>query len=297
MRTRRVTMKLEIKNYPLNDIEVGETRRFDHIDCPAGEDTRSRLYLTRPVADPTKVIGYCHNCATSGVHSGTSFEVYRHQAHKNITTTNPHKQVETLIPPEHMESNLGLWTVNARVWAVNNSLTQTDVDRWNIEQDPSTGRVYIPRYSEQGELVGYQLRNVEKNRQSKYLTVTRKDDAGYSAVCDMNLDYDYCVIVEDTVSAIHIYNAFHHAKRNVKTLVNHGTRTNLSLIAAIPPEAEVVVWLDNDSEAVIKAAETYIRTITLVGKNKTVRGELMMSDPKHWCWEDIEEAITGETHG
>ena len=76
-------MMLDLQHYQqmIDDLEPGETVRYNHTDCPAGEDTRRRLYLTRPHADPTWVLGYCHNCQDSARSGGKKYEQYRNKRH------------------------------------------------------------------------------------------------------------------------------------------------------------------------------------------------------------------------
>lgn len=50
----------------LDTLLPGSTQRINHSDCPAGEDTKKRLYLTVPDADPNIILCYCHNCSRGG---------------------------------------------------------------------------------------------------------------------------------------------------------------------------------------------------------------------------------------
>lgn len=43
-----------------------QTGRCNHEGCPAGEDTRQRMYFTRKTIPENLVVWYCHNCTEGG---------------------------------------------------------------------------------------------------------------------------------------------------------------------------------------------------------------------------------------
>ena len=60
---------MQAKNLFLKWVErlaPGQTTRCNHEGCPAGEDTRGRLYFSRKVNPDKMVVWYCHNCAAGG---------------------------------------------------------------------------------------------------------------------------------------------------------------------------------------------------------------------------------------
>ena len=56
---------------------------------------------------------------------------------------------------------------------------------------------------------------------------------------------------------------------------------------------EVVVWLDNDNDHVIKQAKTMERTIALYNEGIIVR-RTTVSDPKHFTNEEIRRVSDGQ---
>ena len=46
-----------------DELKLGQQKNFNHIDCPAGTDTRGRLYVKRVSGG---ILGYCHNCQEAG---------------------------------------------------------------------------------------------------------------------------------------------------------------------------------------------------------------------------------------
>lgn len=50
----------------IKGLAEGQQIHVNHINCPAGSDTKKRLYLKR-AKDGAVVLGYCHHCSTKGV--------------------------------------------------------------------------------------------------------------------------------------------------------------------------------------------------------------------------------------
>lgn len=290
-------MSISLQDYRtlVDELKPGETMRVDHNGCDAGEDTRRRLYLTRVMADPTKVIGYCHNCAEGGIISDGTYQPYRDKRHNHPFTTQIQKTVvQDLQPPQHMLPRLSTWPVYAQAWAMKNKLTPPMLASYGIEYDPTSDRVYLPRYRAVDtraktaivkELRGYQLRLCE-GKGSKYITVVGQDDKGYtiiSATPQLSTDL---VIVEDYVSGIHIAEAFKNTQP-LDILVNYGVKINALAVAEAAKYDNVVIWLDNDSHHVISQAKHYARTIELYSGREVALVDADRSDPKHYDGDKI----------
>jgi len=274
----QINMKLH--QQVIDDLCPGETVRVNHTDCPSGEDTRRRLYLTRQHGEASKVLGYCHNCSNSGVMS-KGYEAFRDQLHtKKSASTQVSSKV---VPPSYLITKLSDFTIHGRSWAITNKVTQAMLDDYRIAMT-GEGKVYIPRYDEQGFFTGYQLRNVTPNtREPKYTTILSDRDRGYSFVhSNVNHPASNFVITEDTLSAIHVVEAFKKQGRtNVAALANHGVRTNIQLLELCIGYS-TVVWLDNDSPSVINAADKMARTLQLMSDGAVDVVDKQYSDPKHY---------------
>ncbi len=287
------------------DIDPGETLRVNHQGCEAGVDTRRRLYITRPMSDPTKLIGYCHNCQTGGVLRTGKHMNYRHTQHK--TPMGPTiLKMEDLAAPKHMIEDMMLWPTHAIAWALKGKLTPQLCRDYNILFDPSSNRVYLPRYKScaasaplGGELRGYQLRNTDPGLNvPKYLTVVADDDRGYTILYGKvvsTVEATIIVLVEDLLSGISVVEAFERTQRTVHAIVNYGTKVNLEAVHHCSRYNNTVVWLDNDSDHVKTQARLMARTIQLLHPAAQVVSELRETDPKHSDYITIRKIVLDAT--
>jgi hypothetical protein len=270
-------INMKLHDQTIEDLAPGETTRVNHTDCSAGEDTRRRLYLTRQLGEASKTLGYCHNCGYSGVYS-KGFDQYRDRLHQPRSSSIQVSDKVTPVP--NLIIQLGDFTTFGRAWAIANKITQGMLDEWNIAMTPE-GKVYIPRYNENSFFTGYQLRNVAPaTKQPKYTTVLSNRDRGYSYFGEK--DATNFVIVEDSLSAIHVLEAYRKlGTTNVAAIANHGVRTNVQLLELCLGHS-TVVWLDNDSPSVINAASSMARTLQLMSDGDVELVDIKYSDPKHY---------------
>ena len=291
---------IDLKQYQaeIDDIEVGDTARVNHELCTAGEDTRRRLYITRPHASPDRVIAYCHNCQESGVLStgDNTYIKYRDDRHSSQVAQSIVKDEEEIELPTGLVYQLSDWTQASKAWAYKAKLNTPWVAKYEIGEDPSTGRVCLPQWrvatpKHRWHLDGYQLRKTDPNvRGPKYLTVRKKDTPRYSELMDLAYDHTCAVIVEDLVSGIHVIEAMEGLAR---VYVNYGVDVDTdTLEAALSGNRPVVVWLDNDSDHVNNQAEMMARTLSLIG-NQPVKIIRVYSDPKHQDYEFIRRIVNG----
>ena len=286
------------------DLEVGETTRVNHDDCSAGVDERRRLYITRPLSNPSFLVWYCHNCQQGGRTGDGEYQDYRDERHKPTTSAIKQVSTELELPQNTLPvSDWSNWPSYAKAWAMQNSLHYLpDI---GIAFDPDSDRVVLPRWDEvhiksngttdldDSVLIGYQLRNVNGRSQAKYLTAERDVAIGQytrliPSVEEVN---DYAVIVEDLVSGLHIAKAscdprYKGGKKPV-VYVNYGVKINPTLMYTLAAYDYVTVWLDNDSKHVERQANQMIRTIGLYNPNINLAQVRTCEDPKHYCAEEI----------
>ena len=270
----------------MDDIDPGQTIRINHTDCEAGEDTRQRLYLTRTHADATVVVGYCHNCQQGGKHSDKSWSAYRNEKHGVVNSTPTIR--DNVSEPDGLVGKLVDWPTDAKAWALSRRITQEHADKYGIAYDPSSDRVYLPKYSEDA-LEGYQLRAIHPWQRPKYLTASTIDAKPYTYIPNTESEENWAIIVEDLVSAIHVHDAATEAYSNKPGVyVLHGVKVDPMLMHKIANLYKwATIWLDNDNVHVIKQAELMERTIRLYSSDITVRTIKEESDPKHYNEEQI----------
>lgn len=276
----------------IEDMSPGETIRLNHEDCEAGTDSRRRLYVTRTMADPSHVMAYCHNCQDSGhTNLGESYRISRH-----MSTGYPHPEQSVcneITEPKGLLDQIRDWPTYAQAWAYSRRLAQVDTHKYGIKFDPSSDRVYLPRYEhiqmggDKGELIGYQLRNVASHnkRQAKYLTVSKDGAHSWSFIQNgsgYERDANYCVLVEDLVSAIHIMRSVKGVLPDV--FVMHGTKVDPVLMHNVAQMYDyATVWLDNDNDHVLKTAEVIRRTIAMYSdKINVCKVDQPYTDPKNY---------------
>lgn len=277
----------------IDALKRGETARVNHRDCKAGQDTRRRLYLTRPAGSPNVVLGFCHNCQTPGIRR-VGNNVYRDDF-ENSAFPIPKlpKAGANFEIPSGMVPCGDDWPTDAHAWRLHCGLSRTACLKAQIQYDPNTHRVYLPQYDtmidEQatGELIGYQLRNLGEHG-AKYLSVVRDTDNPVSTLCVGIPHRDWkgdCVkigvVVEDLASGLAIIRASKRCTNGwiPSVTVNYGTKVNPD---ALHKNADIdigLVWLDNDSASIIEQAEK-IGQVWRMLADVPIDIEHVMPDPK-----------------
>ena len=281
----------------MEGISPGQTIRVNHDECEAGADSRQRLYLTRTHADEARVIAYCHNCQQGGYWLDDEFRPYRDGKH-NLNTPVELTTTDTLEEPKGLIEHRNLWPTAAKAWAYSRKLHSDTLSWWGIKYDPSTDRIYIPRWdvldrkgTNQPTLIGYQLRKIHDYQQPKYITAQKQDAQGWTFVYPKQTSCDYVIIVEDLVSAAHIINATEQEGEGANlpgVYINYGTKVDPVLMYKMAINSgNAVVWLDNDNAHVINQAKMMERTIKMYNDRIKVGRVVRHSDPKHYDPESI----------
>ena len=273
---------------------IGETTRRNHADCPAGIDTRKRLYITRPANTPDMVLVYCHNCQ-----QGTAFNIkelggFATSSFRTITSRDVkgEKPIHFSVP-KSLTTDKDLWPVEARAWAYKRGLDQKVTTYSGIAYAATEHAIYLPMHREQtlcpgwtwaGATLGYQLRLLNENAGSKYLTsLFSKHAQVYTKLSwHKNEEPDICILVEDFVSGVKLINtlARTHPHLTVQALVNYGVQVKLEALAGTNAKINVV-WLDNDNEHVRIQADTIVRTWNMLSPSPVVKVEVPDLDPKY----------------
>ena len=276
-------------------IERGQTVRVNHTDCEAGEDTRRRLYLTRPDAAPTKVLAYCHNCGTGNCFGDGGVEYRTHEcdaSHLELPSN------EEFNEPANVEYDHTYWPSEAIEWKIRKNVSTETIRQGWIGYDTDHHSIYLPiweamelrpgAHTVRSKYLGYQLRGLNKHK-PKYLTAKRSPELSLATTIFPPISPDLpmtCVIVEDYLSGLKV------AQAGYRAYVNFGTSIDIkSLNLHLSGDLNnVVVWLDNDSEYIKDQAETMARTVALITGANT-RTILHATDPKHYNRELIGDYV------
>jgi hypothetical protein len=255
------------------------TVRHNHDHCPAGVDTKRRLYVTRK--ENGSVVAYCHNCGNSGasIHRRTHF---RRDIHSNSVASVGGE----IKMPLNIETDMSKWPIEARTWVLKAKGTLTNLQEYALAYDLDTKRVIIPKFNLDNELVMYQSRNVGLDDGPKYMTVKQGEADIYSPV-QLTDDADTTLVIcEDMMSAIKLVeigtvDALPLFSSNVKfdKLLTHVLGYDI-----------IIVWLDNDGVEIERHRDSLARNCRALGKNVHVVTE--WSDPKKCSNRIIVDTIT-----
>lgn len=283
----------------LDDLEPGDTVRINHTTCEAGEDTRKRLYFSRPVGSGDRVLGYCHNCQKGGsfyAEGDYRIDFSTHFHAEDVSSTDEFK-----IPK--MEVIKSEWPREAKQWLYQYGISDA-ISTWaEIAYIPATHRMYLPIYEHMkltdheatiSYYKGYQTRRLwTKGKRPKYDTslidAHQTMDTIMEYTPDDTIFGDYkSVIVEDFLSGLRILQFAKENDFSVEILVNYGTKINVEAIAKL--SGEIFVWFDNDNAHVCNQASKLARTASLITK-KPVQTILEVSDPKAQSYETIGDKL------
>lgn len=251
------------------------TRRLDHRACPAGTDTRRRLYITRK--ENGDVVAYCHNCGLGGIHrGGTSFR-------PPVLPEVEDESKEGSLDMSRFENNTYYWPKEMRMWLVNMRISLTTAQKYGITYDPESNRVVIPKVSADGELVQYQTRRLVADGSPKYMTRKVKSKFIHDPI-GPGISRT-CVIVEDMISAIRL------SELDIDAVpLFTSTMTDETYLTLVEKYDRLLVWLDNDSVIVDRHAQDMVKKLNAMGATS---GMVMhQTDPKHYSDESLQLAVS-----
>lgn len=233
MKLCQQTVKLIRANTPLN---INEQVNINHEHCPAGNDTKRRLYIRRTI---DSVLAYCHHCGGHSVLKNntrlTTSQIKERLINKYKAPTND----EVLLPAD-ITYEQSEWPVAERTF-IKQWFDWPDVMAYAIGYSPSLGRVIFP-YFQTGKCVFWQGRDVPQRTGLKWLTASsaQKPLGVYWPPMVSNT----IVIVEDVISALHLSNSC-----GVNAMCLYGTSMGdhqLEWLVEAGCFSTVIVWLDND---------------------------------------------------
>ncbi len=223
---------------------VGQQVHVNHTSCPAGTDTRRRLYIKR---EHDKVLAYCHNCnghyvrSERGVRSVALIERLLAKEVESPTA----KEVQL---PHDIDYNPATWPAAATAWLYGHRFDNRMIQDYSLGYSPSWGRVVLPVF-ESGKCIFWQGRRIEGDG-PKYISVRSAKKPLFMA-CDPRIPVGTAVVVEDMLSAIRVAESL-PGRMGVALLGTHEPSQLTELLNSYKAE-RVLVWLDDDEPGRMKA--------------------------------------------
>lgn len=182
----------------------------------------------------------------------------------------------TATPPVPVVTDLQEWTQPARLWLYRAGISPKDIARLGIYFHPPSKRVVLP-VVQQGEVVYWTARAVEKGQQPKYLNPRVSAD-----VIPAYGTGDVVVLTEDILSAIKV-------GKVTEAWSLLGTKCKPCIVmAAVQSGKPCVVWLDGDDAGRHGASKT-VRALRAAGVS-TVRIN-SERDPKTYSTKEIRSMV------
>ena len=249
-------------------LEENETVRINHDGCPAGTDTRRRLYITKK---PQVILGYCHNCQQSAAQYIAAKDRFKPLAKDDSTYQTIDTGVEFKYPfSEEIDAHS---PADVTVWRQTNGLTIQDCNDWEIMYVPEEHAIRTPIVTTIGTQNGYQLRPLS-NGGAKYITHLIDETVPMGGFLHLSSNIARrVVIVEDYISATKIASCGYFA------VCNYGVQVKPEILSQLPDEEDVSIWLDNDSNHVKKKAKDMQAICQLLGyETRLITKD---AEPKH----------------
>jgi len=224
----------------------------NHEDCPAGVDTKARLYIKRA---PDGVMFYCHHCGSKGYYR-LKDRLYRVSEVVTIEGASKEPDYGMLLDDlnvDKYERPMDEWSPAARLWWASYGFTEDDARYFGVQFYAERLWLYAANKLYQGRsFVGL----------PKYLTLGNKNQLCYFR----HTVEPTFTIVEDLLSMYKVYKS----GGNVICLL--GTSMNDVVKSYVAEQAtKVVLWLDDDTAGWNAATSIYTQLHGLVPDVRTIK--------------------------
>jgi len=211
----------------------GDQIHVNHIGCPAGTDTKRRLYIKRTHEG---LVAYCHHCNEAGFASDHGSRLSTWLTKEKETSTAYNKTpVLTWISP------------TGSMWLYKYNILPNNMYFNGVSGDPF--QVALTLRSPSGENIGVQIRNLKEKATPKYITTyTHEHNKGESTW--FTTGGSTLFITEDYLSAYRIY-----CDTGINSMaLLRTTVTDKTLLQIYDLNFDnIFIWLDPD-EAGVKGA-------------------------------------------
>lgn len=278
----------EMKHYADKyDVEEGEQIHVNHEDCPAGQDTKQRLYIKG--VENGKQLYYCHHCGQRGSLTTRPYSTAQSAAAASRPVSAGSKHGGARIPRD-AETDINQWPAEARLWIKQYGITAQEVKDNGIFYSPSVGRVGLPVWGRSG--VSYiSYRKVHRTDDGpKYLGYGKSVGGVVAAVSSSGgrtCEPTTIIIVEDKLSAI-------KCARVCDAMCLNGTYLDdAALLEIVRKYSNIYIFLDNDNRQVKLEQIRMKRVLEQYGKNVCVIKS--KQQPKELTEHEIVQLLTAHS--
>lgn len=269
-----IDRKLIVANAPSN---MGEQFHVNHVGCPAGEDTKKRLYIKKTAGG---LLAYCHHCSEHGFIKDKSVDGDR------LASWLRGKRVDV---PEISVDKPGFagapLSVQGKRWLWTYNCDDTDTVFGGVHDHPN--QVTLQLRNPDGKLIGWQVRNLNPLTKPKYLTqfmsgIERGDASWFIG------DKNTLVITEDYLSAYRVNKAT--ALTSVALLKTSISDKTLQQISLIKPSF-IYIWLDPDAAGIKGTHEAMDKLKFFLTDDTTLVAVGVDMEPKECSSETLKETL------
>lgn len=265
------------------DIKINEQIHVNHDKCPAGTDTRKRLYIKK--VGTTAYIGHCFNCGLSGYHFGKNTRRAedllgrREPQYKKVASTTSTTGSSDF--PLHVKEYL------AKYYVTHEEAVETLKYRYRKEADG----LLMPFWQCKDSGKAYQRRSMSSNSTYRYYTYTHPSITTCSYGYPVPHHNGTLVVVEDQISAYRINRESEGIVDAIALLGTNLTSDVTSLIQLKAP-TKLIVWMDYDS-AGLKAANDICLTLNPILLKTTMYNvtPVITKQPKEMTPDELREEI------
>jgi len=229
--------------------------RSNHEDCPAGKDTKRRLYTTKKLGG---YLWYCHNCGNGG---------FRHT--ESVPRLSEYKKKGRVAKKNVLPPSNGQIPKKYKVFLYQYGITNDDITKYNLYYSKDYDRLVFPVLQDNVKICGWSGRGSNP----KWYKQTFISKQLLYFVTE-HPDLDTVTIVEDPLSAI-VVGRDTNAIALLGTYIQKETMVDISNLYS-----NVKVWLDNDARDKSKKMSVLFNKI-ISGHAESIVTEL---DPK--CYSD-----------
>ena len=266
----------------------GEQVHVNHEGCPAGVDTKRRLYVKRETNG--KVIAYCHHCNGAGFAADTirtsstgsdadsllaSLYGSRRPSEREVRRTNKSSPVsgQKVTPSGAACFDPDDWPIAARVWLNSYGI---DTSKWRWYYEPGLGRLCYTLRDTEGAAVAKCCRGIEDTN-PKYRNFKVESDNPRQF---LGTNPDVVVITEDVVSAQRCVDAGYSAFPMLTTVLS-----DKDLLYLTEQFGCAILMLDNDNIDVESKRNKLKAKLDLLGCK--VISLTDTTDPKHYSHTEL----------